>query len=58
MSLSDLLVQLGEQVAVPVEGHVDGRVTHAPLDRLRVGALSDCEHDRRVAKVVLKPTSA
>lgn len=50
--ISDLLVQLREQVAIPVKGHVDGRVTHAPLDRLRMSALGDCQRDGRVAKVV------
>jgi len=44
---SDLLVQLREQLAIPVKGHVDGRVTHAPLDRLRVSALGDCQRDLR-----------
>jgi len=50
--ISDLLVQLREQVAIPVKGHVDGRVTHATLDGLWVSTLSDRERDCRVAKVV------
>jgi hypothetical protein len=50
--VGDRLIELGEQVPVAVEGHVDGRVAHAPLDRLRVGALRDGQGDGGVAEIV------
>jgi hypothetical protein len=54
----DLAVQLGEQVSVAVQGHVDRRVAHPALDCLGMGSLGDRERDRSVPQVMLKPMSA
>src|SRR5438128_930709 len=49
---SDGLVELGEEVAVPVEGHVDRPVRHPGLDGLWVGALGDGQGDAGVPEVM------
>src|SRR5262249_11038751 len=48
----DGFVELGEEVAVAIEGDRDGAVAHADLDGLRVGAVGDGQGNARVAQVV------
>src|SRR3546814_20001958 len=48
----DGFVELWEQVAVAVEGDVDGGVAHPGLDRLRMCAGGDGQGDARVAEIV------
>src|ERR1039457_7515026 len=48
----DRLVELGEEVTVTVERHVDRAVAHTRLDCLRVCSCRDRERDARMPEVV------
>src|SRR4051812_42063775 len=48
----DGLVELWEQMAVPVEGDVDRGMSHPGLDGFRVGSLGDRQGDAAMSKVM------
>jgi hypothetical protein len=52
------LIELREEVPVPVEGDIDRRVAHPGLNRLRVSALGYGQGNAGMPQIMVVPMSA